>query len=111
MAEPVDVLLNLAPIAADELVALVALVRPGGVVVNTVPTIPTPADDDRDVRAVGVFVRSDAEQLAHLAELVDRGELRVDVAERVPLAELPAVHAKAAAGALSGKVIVLPAGA
>ena len=96
---------------ADELVALVALVRPGGVVVNTVPTIPTPADEDRDVRAVGVFVRSDAEQLAHLAALVDRGELRVDVAERVPLAELPAVHAKAAAGALSGKVIVLPAGA
>src|SRR3954447_2191076 len=41
VAEPVDVLLNLARIAADQLVALVALVRPGGVVVNTVPTIPT----------------------------------------------------------------------
>jgi hypothetical protein len=32
----------------------------------------------------------------------------VDVAERVPLAELPAVHAKAAAGGLPGKVVVLP---
>ena len=39
--------------------------------------------------------------------LVDRGELRVDVAERVPLAELPAVHAKAATGDLSGKVVVV----
>jgi NADPH:quinone reductase-like Zn-dependent oxidoreductase len=111
VAEPVDVLLNLARIAPEELVALVALVRPGGVVVNTVPTIPTPADDERGVRAVGVFVRSDAELLAHLVELVDRGELRVDVAERVPLAELPAVHAKAATGELPGKVVVLPAGA
>jgi NADPH:quinone reductase-like Zn-dependent oxidoreductase len=111
VAEPVDVLLNLARITPEELVALVALVRPGGVVVNTVPTIPTPADDERGVRAVGVFVRSDAEQLAHLVELVDRGELRVDVAERVPLAELPAVHAKAATGELPGKVVVLPAGA
>jgi NADPH:quinone reductase-like Zn-dependent oxidoreductase len=111
VAEPVDVLLNLARIAPEELVALVALVRPGGVVVNTVPTIPTPADDERGVRAVGVFVRSDAGQLAHLVELVDRGELRVDVAERVPLAELPAVHAKAATGELRGKVVVLPAGA
>ena len=37
------------------------------------------------------------------------GELRVDVADRVPLAELPALHADAAAGALSGKVVVLAA--
>jgi hypothetical protein len=40
--------------------------------------------------------------------LIDRGELRVDVAQRVPLAELPVIHAQAAAGALPGKVIVLP---
>ena len=111
VTEPVDVLLNLAPIAPEQLGALGALVGHGGVVVNTVPTIPAPADEERGVRAVGVFVRSDAHQLAHLVALVDRGELHVDVAERVPLAELPAVHAKAAAGALSGKVIVLPASA
>jgi NADPH:quinone reductase-like Zn-dependent oxidoreductase len=111
VTEPVDVLLNLARIAPEELVALGALVGHGGVVANTVPTIPTPADDERGVRAVGVFVRSDAEQLSRLVAMVDRGELRVDVAERVPLAELPAVHAKAATGALPGKVVVLPADA
>jgi NADPH:quinone reductase-like Zn-dependent oxidoreductase len=110
-AEPVDVLLNLARITPEELVALVALVRPGGVVVNTVPTIPTPSDDERGVRAVGVFVRSDAEQLSRLVAMVDGGELRVDVAERVPLAELPALHARAATGDLPGKVVVLPAAA
>jgi NADPH:quinone reductase-like Zn-dependent oxidoreductase len=111
VTEPIDVLLNLARITPEELVALVALVRPGGVVVNTVPTIPTPADDERGVRAVGVFVRSDAAQLSRLAAMVDRGELRVDVAQRVPLAELPSVHAEAAAGRLLGKVVVLPTGA
>ncbi|WP_028066828.1 NADP-dependent oxidoreductase [Solirubrobacter soli] len=105
-AEPVDVLLNLARIAPEALAAMAALVAPGGVVVNTVPTIATPADEERGVRGVGVFVRSDAEQLARLVELVDRGELHVDVAERVPLAELPSVHARAAAGTLSGRVIV-----
>jgi NADPH:quinone reductase-like Zn-dependent oxidoreductase len=108
VAEPVDVLLNLAPIAPEELAAMVALVRAGGVVVNTVPTISTPADEERGVRAVGVFVRSDAEQLSRLVELVDRGELRVDVAQRVALAELPAIHAEAATDALPGKVVVLP---
>src|SRR4051794_21583114 len=109
VSQPVDVLLNLAPITAEELVALVALVRSGGVVVNTVPTIPTPTDDERGVRAIGVLVRSDADQLSRLAWMVDDGEVRVDVTERVPLAELPAIHAKAATGTLHGGVIVLPA--
>ena len=71
------------------------------------PTIDTPADEERGVRAVGVFVRSDAEQLSRLVALVDGDELRVDVAERFPLAELADVHAKAEAGELSGKVVVV----
>jgi len=107
--EPVDVLLNFARVAPEELAALAGLVRDGGVVVNTVPTIETPADEERGVRAVGVFVRSDAEQLSRLVALVDGGDLRVDVAERVPLAELPALHAKAADGGVSGKVVVVAA--
>jgi NADPH:quinone reductase-like Zn-dependent oxidoreductase len=107
VAEPVDVLLNLARIAPEELEALVALVKPGGVVVNTIPTIPTPSDAARDVRAVGVFVRSDAQQLSQLTALIDSGELRVDVAQRIPLAELPALHAEGDAGEVSGKVVVV----
>jgi NADPH:quinone reductase-like Zn-dependent oxidoreductase len=108
VAEPVDALLNLARISPEELNALVAHVKAGGVVVNTVPTIPTPADEARGVRGIGLFVRSDAEQLARLVTLVDRGQLRVDVAERVPLAELASVHARAATGDLPGRVIALP---
>ena len=107
VAQPVDVLLNLAPIAPEELETLVALVKPGGVVVNTIPTIPTPSDEARDVRAVAVLVRSDAQQLSQLTALIDSGELRVDIAQRVPLAELPAVHTKSDAGEVSGKVVVV----
>jgi hypothetical protein len=46
--------------------------------VNTVVQTPAPADEARGARAVDVFVRNDAEQLAHLVAMVDRGELRVD---------------------------------
>ena len=106
VTEPVDVLLNLASINPDELAALVARVRDGGVVVSTTVWMPTPSDGDRGVRAIDVFVRSDAGQLATLVGLVDRGELRVDVAERLPLQELPAVHARASAGTLAGKVVI-----
>ncbi|GAB3969151.1 NADP-dependent oxidoreductase [Actinoallomurus acanthiterrae] len=108
VTEPVDVVLNLAPIDPAQLAALVALVRPGGVLVNTTVWMPAPTDEERGVRGIDLFVRSDAEQLSRLVTLIDRGELRVDVAERVPLAELPALHTRAAMSALSGKVIVLP---
>jgi NADPH:quinone reductase-like Zn-dependent oxidoreductase len=108
VAEPVDVLLNLARIAPEELDTLAAHVRAGGVAVNSVPMIPTPSDEQRGIRGVGVFVRSDARQLAHLVELIDRGELHVDVTERVPLPELAALHAKSESGAVSGKAIVIP---
>ncbi|MFI9006131.1 NADP-dependent oxidoreductase [Actinosynnema sp. NPDC053489] len=106
VAEPVDVVLNLAPVEPARLAALADLVRPGGVVVNTTVWMPAPSDEERGVRGVDLYVRSDAGQLAELVALVDRGELRVDVARRVPLAELPALHAEAAAGAVSGKVVV-----
>ena len=106
VTEPVDLVLNLAPVAPEQLAALAGLVRDGGTVVNTTVWMPAPSDEARGVRGIDLFVRSDAAQLAELVARVDRGELRVDVAERVPLAELPALHARAAAGALPGKVVV-----
>ena len=111
LTEPVDVLVNLARVTPEQLLTLAAHVKSGGVVVNSVPTIPTPVDDERGVRAVGVFVRSDTKQLAHLVDLVDRGDLQVHVTERVPLDELVALHARAEAGAVSGKAIVIPVAA
>ncbi|MGY5014260.1 NADP-dependent oxidoreductase [Streptomyces sp. 900105755] len=109
VSQPVDVVLNLAPVEPAQLDALLGLIRPGGVLVNTTVWMPAPTDEERGVRGIDLFVRSDAEQLSHLAELIDGGELRVEVARRVPLAELPALHADAAAGVLpSGKVVVTP---
>ena len=105
---PVDVLLNLAPVTPEELADLATLVADGGVVVNTTVWMPAPSDESRGVRGIDLYVRSDAEQLAGLVDLVDRGELRVDVDERVALADLPSVHARAAAGQLRGKVVVTP---
>lgn len=108
VTEQVDLLLNLAPIEPEEFVALVGLVRDGGVVVSTTAWMPAPDDADRGVRSVVVFVRSDAEKLREIVALVDAGELQVEVTRRIPLTELPALHAEAAVGPIVGKVIVLP---
>lgn len=109
VAEQVDVLLNLAPIDPEEFAALVVLVRDGGAVVSTTAWMPTPDDAERGVRSAVVFVVSDRERLTELASLVDRGELAVEVTRRIPLAELPALHAEGSAGRIAGKVLVLPA--
>ncbi|GAA3455148.1 NADP-dependent oxidoreductase [Dactylosporangium matsuzakiense] len=103
----VDAVLNLAPVEPARLAALLDLIRDGGVLVNTTVWMPAPSDEQRGVRGIDLFVRSDAEQLARLVALVDAGELRIDVAQRVPLAELAAVHAQAAAGTLPGKTVIV----
>ncbi|WP_089158006.1 NADP-dependent oxidoreductase [Micromonospora sp. NBS 11-29] len=107
VTEPVDLVLNFAPVAPEQLAALVTLIRDGGALVNTTVWMPAPADEERGVRGVDLFVRSDADQLADLAARIGTGELRVDVAERVALADLPALHARAGAGELPGKTVVL----
>lgn len=108
VSEPVDLLLNLAPIEPAEFTALVSIVRSGGVVVSTTAWMPAPDDAERDVRSAVVFVRSDIQRLAELVSLVDSGELHLEVTRRIPLAELPALHAEAAEGRVAGKVIVIP---
>jgi NADPH:quinone reductase-like Zn-dependent oxidoreductase len=104
----VDVLLNLAPIEPEQFTAYVAAVRNGGVVVSSTAFMATPGDDARGVRASTVFVLPNRERLTELVSLVDEGAITVQVTRRIPLAELPALHAEAADGRVSGKVIVLP---
>jgi NADPH:quinone reductase-like Zn-dependent oxidoreductase len=108
VTDQVDLLLNLAPISPDDFAALVPLVRDGGIVVATTAWMTTPGDDERGVRTAGVFVEAKTDELNQLVALVDSGELIVNVAQRVSLSELPAIHAKAAAGELHGKVVAVP---
>jgi NADPH:quinone reductase-like Zn-dependent oxidoreductase len=61
------------------------------------------------VRTVRVSVRSDGAQLGDLAARVDAGHLTIDVGQRRPLADLPAVHDQSATGQLpAGKTILIP---
>lgn len=110
VSEPVDVLLNVGPITEEDFKALVPLVRDRGVVVSTTPMVPTPGDEERGVRAVTIFLHPDAAVLTELVALVDSGDLKVEIAQRVSLPELIKVHEEAEAGRLRGKVVVVPLG-
>jgi NADPH:quinone reductase-like Zn-dependent oxidoreductase len=108
VGEPVDVLLNLAPIDPEQFTRLVTLVRDGGVVVSTTAWMAAPDDAARGVRSAVVFVLPNRDRLTRLVSMVDEGTLHVEVTRRIPLDELPALHAEASAGPVVGKVIVLP---
>ncbi len=104
----VDVVINLVRASDDDMVALVGLVRDGGVLVTTTP--PAKEDAARKVRTVSMFVRSDAGQLATIVGRVNDGSLRVDVSGTYPLSEIAKVHELSAAGETRGKVLLVPGG-
>jgi NADPH:quinone reductase-like Zn-dependent oxidoreductase len=111
--ERFDVVLHLAPTSADltptspeEIAQLVELIVDGGAFIST--TTPGPSDAGRGVRTMRIFVRSDPDQLAELVARVDKGDLAIHVAERVPVANLASVHARAATGHLAGKTVLTP---
>ena len=100
-----DVVLNLVRTSPEETAVLADLAADGGAFVSTTgPAL----DPGRGVRAVQMFARCDAAQLAGLIARVDAGDLKIDVAQRRPLTDLAAVHDQAAAGQLPGKTILIP---
>ena len=104
---PVDLVVNVAPVSPEQLCALLAMIRDGGKLVSTTTGVPAPSDEKRSVQGIDLFVRSDIDQLADLVARVSTGELLLDVAHRVTLADLPALHAQAGTTALPGMVVVL----
>ncbi|GAA2599201.1 hypothetical protein GCM10010435_93320 [Winogradskya consettensis] len=109
LSEPVDVVLNFAPIDPEQMAALSGVIRDGGVLVNTTVWMPAASDDARGVRGINLFFRPDADQLTQLVTLLDAGKLRLGATRRVPLVDVAQVHAEVAAEPLNGKVVFVPA--
>lgn len=110
VTEPVDVLLNLAPIDPDRFAALVGLVRDGGVIVSTTVWMPTRPTTRAECAASTCSCGATRPSSRGWSSWSTAGSCGVEVAERVPLADLPELHARAAAGKLpGGKVTVVPA--
>ncbi|WP_306215561.1 zinc-binding dehydrogenase [Actinoplanes sp. RD1] len=102
---PFDVVVNHVRLATGDLAKLTAYVADGGIVVSSAG--PVPADEGRSVRTAGVWVAPDAAHLADLVARVDDGRLRLHIADRRPLEDLPAVHQDASNGKLPGKTVIV----
>lgn len=88
--------------------SLLDTVRPGGVLVAIASAPPEEVARERGVRTELLGMRPDARQLAQLGELAARGELRVEIAEVLPLSEVRRAHELSEAGHTRGKIILEP---
>ena len=99
------VVLNLVRTSPEETAALAGLAADGGAFISTTSPAPTMPGADYGQRrsSPGATPPSSASR-----RRVDAGDLKIDVAQRRPLTDLPAVHDQAAAGQLPGKTILTP---
>jgi NADPH:quinone reductase-like Zn-dependent oxidoreductase len=86
--------------------ALLPTVREGGILVTIAGAPPEDAARQRGIRAELLIMSPTLEQLAHVAELVAAGDVRVEIAEVVPLAEVQRAHELSESGHTRGKIIL-----
>jgi NADPH:quinone reductase-like Zn-dependent oxidoreductase len=86
--------------------SLLTTVRPGGVLVTIAGAAPEQAAGERGVRAERLVMSPRSEQLARIAELVAAGDVRVEIAETLPLSEVQRAHALIESGHTRGKLVL-----
>ena len=88
--------------------SLVPALREGGLLVTIANAPPEAAAAERGARAEVLVMSPAADQLARIAELVAAGEVRVEIAATIPLADARRAHELSEAGHVRGKIILTP---
>jgi NADPH:quinone reductase-like Zn-dependent oxidoreductase len=99
----VDVAFDTVGVATE---ALVQTVREGGILVTIASAPPEQAAGDRGVRAELHIGHANADQLARIAESIAAGEVRVELAEVLPLTETRRAHELSESGHTRGKIVL-----
>jgi NADPH:quinone reductase-like Zn-dependent oxidoreductase len=87
--------------------SLIPTLRRGGVLVTIAGAPPEQAAAERGVRAELLMMSPSSEQLTRIAQLVESGALRVEIARTFPLAEAAAAHALSESGHTRGKIVLV----
>ena len=86
--------------------SLLPTLREGGVLVTIAGAPPEEAARERNVRAKLLVMSPDSDQLARIAELVAVGDVRVELAEVLPLTDAGRAHELSESGHTRGKIIL-----
>jgi NADPH:quinone reductase-like Zn-dependent oxidoreductase len=93
-------------VGGDTTAALLPAMREGGILVTIASTPPEEAARERGVRAELLVISPKPEQLARIAELVAGGEVHVEIAEAMPLADVRRAHELSEGGHVRGKLVL-----
>jgi len=93
-------------VGGDTTLSLLSTLRDGGVLVTIAGAAPEQAAAERGVRAERLVMSPSSEQLARIAELIAAGDVRVEIAQTYPLAEVQRAHELSESGHTSGKIIL-----
>jgi NADPH:quinone reductase-like Zn-dependent oxidoreductase len=86
--------------------SLLPAVREGGILVTIAAAAPEEAARERGVRAEMLVMSPTSDQLARIAELVAGGDVRVEIAEAMPLADAKRAHELSEGGHVRGKLVL-----
>jgi NADPH:quinone reductase-like Zn-dependent oxidoreductase len=86
--------------------SLVPAVREHGILVTIANAPPEEAARQRGARAELLVMSPSTDQLAHIAELVARGEVQVEISEVLPLTEVQQAHEHSESGHTRGKIVL-----
>jgi NADPH:quinone reductase-like Zn-dependent oxidoreductase len=104
LVQDADVALD--TVGGDVTTSLVATLRPGGILVTIASAPPEDAARERGVRAELAIQHPDSDQLARIGDLVASGEVRVELAEVLPIAEVARAHELSETGHTRGKLVL-----
>jgi NADPH:quinone reductase-like Zn-dependent oxidoreductase len=93
-------------VGGDTTASLLPSVREGGMLVTIAGAPPEEAARERRVRAELLVMNPKSEQLARIAELVAGGDVRVEIAEAMPLANVKRAHELSEGGHVRGKLVL-----
>ncbi len=100
----VDVALD--TVGGETTQTLLPTLREGGILVTIASAPPEEAARERGARAEPLIMSPTSDQLARVAELVAAGEVSVEIADVVPLAEVQRAHELSESGHTRGKLIL-----
>jgi NADPH:quinone reductase-like Zn-dependent oxidoreductase len=93
-------------VGGDTTATLVPTLREGGILVTIAGAPPEEEARARGARAELLVMSYDPAQLARIAELVAGGEVRVEIAEVLPLEEVRRAHELSESGHTRGKLVL-----
>jgi NADPH:quinone reductase-like Zn-dependent oxidoreductase len=105
VAKDVDVVLD--SIGGDTQQRSFSVLKKGGMLVSIVGRPGAQKASDAGVRAAGILVKPNSDELARIAKLIDDGQVKPIVSKTFPLADVAQAHELSETGHARGKIVLV----